>query len=131
MLRRYHPLIAALSIALLALDALVGALGHSHGDPLAAGETAKACSHHSGDLGHCHSHAADSAEPSRSTDPAPDPHDDCALCRHFSQPVVVVVVHIDVVGSQRIEPFAPSLIERITAAPRPTHPARGPPAVIA
>src|SRR5262245_50636134 len=32
------------------------------------------------------------------------PHDDCAVCRHFSQPVVSVALTLEIAGSDLIEP---------------------------
>src|SRR5437868_611547 len=79
MLRRHQPLIAALSIALLAIDALVGALGHSHGDPLSADAANHECGHHAAV---CHHEADDdsNAEHSSPAGSIPDPYDDCSLC---------------------------------------------------
>jgi len=122
MIRRRQPLIALLSIALLAIDAVVGALGHSHDEPLDSHNAGHVACHH----GAC---CGDEDEHSSPADSAPDPHDDCSLCRHFSQPVVIVAVSVELVGSQRIELIASRITPRIAAASKLPHPARGPPAL--
>src|SRR4051812_8352128 len=113
-LRRRQPLIAALSIALLAIDALAGALGHSHGNPLAKCEEHTSCGHGVACCSH-HDHpaAGPPAEPPPPADSTPVPDDDCSLCRHFSQPVLLAPIKIELVGSERVEPFEPALVQRI------------------
>jgi len=118
-----QPLIALLSVALVAFDAGLGALGHWHGDPLDSHSHQVACHHGAGDCDHDdHSPPADSA---------PAPHDDCSLCRHFGQQVVIVAVTVELIGSQRVEAIASVLMPRIAAVSKLPHPARGPPGLSA
>jgi len=130
-MRRFHVLLVALSVALQAIDGVVGALGHSHGEATAAVE--QRCDHHH--HGGCsHHHDAGSpkrtAEPSRPAHP-PDDHGDCSLCRHFSQPIVPVVVVLEIIGEQSIEPLVPSVVQQTIAPVHTAHFARGPPALSA
>jgi hypothetical protein len=129
-LRRYHTLIAALAIALQVIDGVVGALGHSHGDEDVACVTpthdhGSACSHQ-------HGHDALATDDAHRTPAESAPgqdHDDCSLCRHFSQPVAHIALTIEIVGSQRIEIVVPALVERVFSVGPAAHPARGPPAL--
>jgi len=123
MIRRLQPLIAGLSIALFAFDAGFSALGHSHDDALDSHSHQVACHHGTGDCDH--------EEHSAPADSEPAPHDDCSLCRHFSQPAVVVAVTVELVGSHHVEAIAPALTPRIAATSKLPHPARGPPALSA
>jgi hypothetical protein len=123
---RLRLLTALTSIALVALDVVLSALGHSHAHPLAKSPAADACpaaaqcGHHHG----CSSHdEEESSAPSDSHD-----SDDCSLCRHFNQPVAVAAFVVEIAGGERAAPvvLAPSTPYR--AAVRPVYPARGPPA---
>jgi len=124
MIARHKPLIALLSIALLAFDGVVGALGHHHGETCDSHDKDHVACHHG--ISDCHHD-----EHSSPADSVPAPHDDCSLCRHFSQPVVIVAVTIAVVGSRRIEVIASAITPRIAAVSELPHPARGPPALSA
>ncbi len=121
---RLRPLISWLSIALLAMDAVVGAAGHSHvhHDAVDASHEkhAHACGHHH-DGDHERSDGDDSKIPA----------DDCSLCRHFSQPVVVATVTIEVSGSDLIEPLVVRTVVRRALTFAKSHTARGPPAICA
>jgi len=116
---RCHFIVALLSIALQALDCVVGGFGHSHLHPLigaAVGDDhGSVCSHH-------HDEAP---QPASSND---EDHDDCSLCRHFSQAAAPVALTIELTGSQRVEPFVSAMLPAAIAAPCSTHLARGPPA---
>jgi hypothetical protein len=119
-----RPLISWLSIALLAMDAVVGAVGHSHADPGAA------CTSHADHQHACgHHHAGD---PPRSDDNDHEiPVDDCSLCRHFSQPVAVATITVELAGRELIEPLVISAEVRRIASATKRHTARGPPSVCA
>jgi hypothetical protein len=125
---RLQAPIALLSLALLAMDAIVGALGHSHAHHAAPTDAASACHRHTG-CSH-HHHDAPPTQPEQPSGESPSdngPHDDCALCRHFSQPVIPVVVLLEILGSDQIEPFIPRLELGVVIAIKRTHAARGPP----
>jgi len=117
--RRCHFFIALLAVALQALDCVVGSLGHSHAHPIAA---VAGCDDHATGCSHHHDEAPPLA-PSEN-----DEHDDCSLCRHFSQAATPVTLMVEVVGCDHVEAFAPALQSVIAAAPISTHLARGPPA---
>jgi hypothetical protein len=117
--RRCHLFVSLLAIALQALDAVVGGLGHSHAHTAVA---AAACSDHGTACSHHHEEAP---QPASSDD---EDHDDCSLCRHFSQAVAPVALTIELIGSQRVEPFVSARLPAAIAAPPSTHLARGPPA---
>ncbi|HMC11107.1 MAG TPA: hypothetical protein VKH44_07445 [Pirellulaceae bacterium] len=126
--RRFQTLIAVLAVALQAIDAVVGALGHSHSHQPTGCVATPDCGHHHSVCTHHDDHAA--TKPQQSSQPSdsqPGPHDDCSLCRHFSQPVAPVALILEVIGSERIEPLSPALLNRIVAVADPAHPARGPP----
>jgi len=129
MRRRFRALIAFLAIGLQGIDALVGAWGHSHGHEAPCCESDE-CQHHPG---HCSSHdhpaaPANGDEPRSSRQsPDSDPHGDCTLCRHFSQPAAPVDATLELLGGQRIEAHLPTLAPRLRAALKAAHPARGPP----
>jgi len=129
-MRRFHIFLVAVSIALQAIDGVVGALGHSHGEAPTA-SAAVDCGHHGSACSHHDDHAATNQAEQRPANSEPDPHDDCSLCRHVSQPVVPVVVAVEVVRSQCIEPFVPAVVERIIATVAIAHAARGPPVLCA
>jgi hypothetical protein len=116
--RRCHIFVALLAIALHALDAVVGGLGHSHTH---AAPTSAVCEGHRCDCAH-------HDEPQQPVPSEDDEHDDCSLCRHFSQAAAPVAVIIELVGSERVEPFVPWLTSVVIAAPASIHLARGPPA---
>jgi hypothetical protein len=123
---RLQLLTALVSIALLALDAVLSASGHSHahpavGSPISEGcHAATPCGHHHG----CCSHDADD-----SSRPPSDSHDkdDCSLCRHFNQPVVVVSLVLELPGSELVVPLVLPTIVASRTVWRPVYPARGPP----
>jgi hypothetical protein len=126
--RRYQILVAVLAIALQAIDAVVGALGHSHGHQPTGCVATPDCGHHHNVCTHHDDHAATKPQQhSQPSDSQPGPHDDCSLCRHFSQPVAPVALTVEVVGSERIELLSPALATRIAVVAAPAHPARGPP----
>jgi hypothetical protein len=116
---RYHVFVALLAVALQALDALVGGLGHSHAHH---GIYSAVCDHHGSACSH---HDHDAPQP---PSPENDEHDDCSLCRHFSQAAAPAALTIEVVGCDRVEPHVPTLLPAIVAAPTSLHLARGPPA---
>jgi hypothetical protein len=129
--RRRHNTIALLSIALLAIDAVVSVLGHSHSEHFQCDTAATACGHTSDQCSHDHAPLAarEQSDPPASGPISPgSPHDDCSLCRHFSQPVVAACLAIEVVDSQRVEMLAPALLVSLPAAIIPRPIARGPPA---
>jgi hypothetical protein len=130
LVKHYRLLAACLAIALQGLDAIVGGLGHSHADDVACCTAAADHHHHGGTCSHHHDHATPAEQPADGKFPA-GPHDDCSLCRHFSQPVVPVTLTVEVAGCERVETFVPVLVERVIAAILPAHSARGPPAVCA
>jgi hypothetical protein len=116
--RPCHFFVALLAVALQALDVVVGSLGHSHER---AGFSSAAGDDHGCDCSHYH----EKQQPGRSDD---NQHDDCSLCRHFSQATAPVAVTIELVGSERVEPFVSALVAAVVAAPSSIHFARGPPA---
>jgi hypothetical protein len=126
---RFRTFIALLSIALLGVDAIVGAVGHTHRHSDEACASPARCHSRGSDC--CHDHASDGQDGSEHSSPQhsgePAPHDDCTLCRHVSQPVAPVAITLAFVGSDRIEPFVPRVVRRVFIASATTHPARGPP----
>ena len=125
MLRRLRPLTSWLSIALLAMDVVVAAAGHSHAAPGAAGISPPAhnhaCSHHHHEGDHERSSGNDHGAPA----------DDCSLCRHFSQPAVIAAVTLEICGSHFLEPLVVRAEVRRPRISIRSHAARGPPAVCA
>jgi hypothetical protein len=131
---RWKAPTAVLSLVLLAIEAVVGAVGHSHSHRPAVCDGAAASRQHGGSCGHDSHHAA----PEKSTElpTAPDnsqhnPHDDCSLCRHFSQPVAPVAVILAVETSESCNAFVLPLVQRLVVLTTTTHAARGPPMVCA
>jgi hypothetical protein len=120
--RHCHFFVALFAIALQALDVVVGSFGHSHTD---SGVATTRCDRHDAACSH---HHHDAQKPALPDD---DQHDDCSLCRHFSQAAAPVAVTIELVGSERVEPFASALVALVVAAPSSIHLARGPPAFCA
>jgi len=122
--RRIRVLIAVVAMTLQGVDALVGALGHSHGERVGA----VTHSHH-----HCgHDHngfEADEDEPSSQCPSDSDHHDDCSICRHFLQPVAPVVVFLELGGQQQAEPHVPHILCGVALAFQANHAARGPPMI--
>jgi hypothetical protein len=116
---RCHIFVALLAVALQAFDAIVGGLGHSHAHH---GVAAAVCDDHGSACSH---HDHDAPQPASSDD---DEHNDCSLCRHFSQPAAPVALTIEIVGCDRVEPHVSSLLPAVVAAPISLHLARGPPA---
>jgi hypothetical protein len=128
MRRCLHSLIAFVSIALVAIDAVVGVWGHTHAHEPDSRETTVA-HHHAGGCSHHHhapakTQARDPSQPSRSDS---EPHDDCALCRHFSQPVSPSIIVIEIAACERVEASVLTLCPRIDVVITTTHTARGPP----
>jgi hypothetical protein len=126
--RCWEKVTAALLIALQAIDAVVGAAGHSHeaacltcAAPQATPHQHRGCSHHD------HAKSETTAEGHRNSVP-PQHDDDCTLCRHFSQPVAPLVVVVGIVGGERIEPLADLQPPRVDSSVVVLHSARGPPA---
>jgi hypothetical protein len=120
--RRIQFFAALLSIALQATDLLLGGWGHRHDhDAVVAHSCHSDChAHHHGGL----------ADDSHDESPA-DSHDDCSLCRHFSQPVAPVAVEVPVVTCERVAPLFAHLVAVAGVDVEIAHPARGPPASIA
>jgi hypothetical protein len=128
MSRRLHSLIALVSIALVAIDAVVGVWGHTHEQEPVSRET-KVAHHHAGGCSH-HHHASKKAPAHESSFPRrsdSEPHDDCALCRHFSQPVSPSIIVIEIAACERVEACVLALSPRIDVVVTTTHSARGPP----
>jgi hypothetical protein len=126
--QRFRPLITLLSLALLGADAIVGAAGHTHRQHDKA-SSAQACGNACGG-GCCHNRGTngqEKAHPAPRQSPDSTPHDDCALCRHFSQPVVPVVITLALEGSEQIEPFILRAVQHVVVTTTTKHPARGPP----
>lgn len=120
--RRYQVCVVLLSIALQAADLCVGSWGHRH-EHIAS--DAVAC-HHKCDH-HRHCGLADKSE-----DPIPaDSHDDCSLCRHFSQPVAPVAVELPAVACEYAAPLFVRLVSAEGIGAEISHPARGPPIFVA
>jgi hypothetical protein len=129
--RRYRTLITFLGLALQAADGIVSVSGHSHGDDHSACEThceqpsCDHCSHHS-----CgNNKEGTECEQSKHRNSVPSRRDDCTICKHFSQPVVLATVAIEVISSEESEAIPAHYVARFLAAVRPIHPARGPPLV--
>ena len=117
MRNRFQAAVALVAIALQALDAVVGGLGHSHDhDAMAATAPFESA---------CCAHDHDAPQPAPSEQ---DHHDDCSLCRHFNQAVVPVMPVADVERCERFESFVPTLVTVVDSAVTSTHLARGPPA---
>ena len=123
MSRRFQIFIALLSIALQATDLCVGGWGHRH-EHIAA--DAVTC-HHECDHHHDHEGLADESESQTPT----DSHDDCTLCRHFSQPVAPVAVELPVAVCEHVAPLFARLVSAEGIGAEIRHPARGPPAFVA
>lgn len=140
-IRNHRLFIALLALAVHGAGVVVGGLGHSHEGPAhccsvalcypdSKGHAATKHDHHHGTCSHRHEHA----RPAQPTD-QPDenrpfsggPHDDCSLCRHFSQAVSPVTLIAELSASERVETLVPERLQQIVTAPRPSHPARGPP----
>lgn len=132
MRQKLHAIVALLAIGLQGTDALVGAAGHSHLHRAADSCSAELHGHARGACAHHHdAPPAGSEERPRhdqSSDSVPaQPHDDCALCRHFSQPVALAAFDMALAGSERIDLFVPRLSPRLLSAPATIYAARGPP----
>jgi hypothetical protein len=129
---RLRNLITVLSVALVATDAIVGVWGHSHAHPLADCAVAVDCHHHGG-CSHSHpwtpTSRTQNSEPSDSRDS--QPHDDCALCRHFSQPAALIAFTPTITSGDWIEPFVPACVRSCLTIFTSTHDARGPPSFCA
>jgi hypothetical protein len=130
--RRLHSLVALVSIALVAIDAVVGVWGHTHAHEQDSREP-KVAHHHVGGCSHHHHAPAkvpaqDSSQPGQSDS---GPHDDCALCRHFSQPVSPSIIVIEIAACERVEACVPALCPRINVVIATIHTARGPPTLCA
>jgi hypothetical protein len=129
----YRRLIACLAIALQGVGAIVGGLGHSH---YGAAACCPGSEHHDhgGKCSHSHGDAAP-ARPAEgpATDPThpADPHDDCSLCRHFSQPASPITLTIEMPRCERVELLIVAAAKQFIAATPAAHPARGPPALLA
>jgi len=122
--RRIQFFAALLSIALQATDLLLGGWGHRHDHDAI---DAHAC--HAGCDGHDHGGLADELD---GEDRLPvEHHDDCSLCRHFSQPVAPVSVDLPVVTCEGVAPLFAHLVAVAGVDAQIAHPARGPPAFIA
>lgn len=135
--RRLRILIALVSIALVAIDAVVGVWGHSHAHEKHAHEHVsrdlKVAHHHAGGCSHHHhAPAAETTQHSSSSEQSDsEPHDDCALCRHFSQPVSPSIFVFEIPACERVELCVPALCPRINVVVPTTHTARGPPTLCA
>lgn len=133
---RLRVLIALLMIALQASDLVVCAVGHSHAGHAQCRDSAVVADAHShcahGSCGHHHVATSETPTPC-SESPQPDParHDDCAICRHFSQPAACVVVALVMDGGERVESLAAPLHVFASCALSVEHPARGPPSLCA
>jgi len=129
--RRYQFFVALLSIALQATDLLLGGWGHRHDHLATRSVVVEAASKRV--CGHvCSHHHHDATSESENQERIPsDSHDDCSLCRHFSQPVVVVAVEMPVVACERAEPLYTHFEIRACIGALIEHPARGPPASFA
>jgi hypothetical protein len=122
--RRIQFFAALLSIALQASDLVLGGWGHRHSHDAA---DVHAC--HSECDGHEHGGQADEFD---SEDGLPvEHHDDCSLCRHFSQAAVPVSVETPVVTCERVAPLFIHLVAAAGVDVEIAHPARGPPASVA
>jgi hypothetical protein len=120
--RRAQFCIALLSIALQATDLLLGGWGHTHHhDAVVAHSCYGDCD------GHDHGDLAD--EP-HDESPA-DSHDDCSLCRHFSQPVAPASIEIAAIECEYVAPLFFQLISAAGIDAEIEHPARGPPVSVA
>jgi hypothetical protein len=127
---RLKPLIAALAIALQAIDGIVGALGHSHVEDHGQSEDLRAAHVHSGCSHHC-AHSLPNADDRPISDSSVPGRDDCSLCRHFSQPVAPATTEIDLVGCERVEVAEVLVVERVLSLAPASVTARGPPALLA
>jgi len=127
--RRVRALIALVSIALVAVDAVVGVWGHAHADEPVAAVKTHTSHHHGGGCSHHHHVAANEApQHSSSSEHSDRPsHDDCALCRHFSQPVSPAVIVFEISDCERVESLVLALCPRNGVVAIATHTARGPP----
>jgi hypothetical protein len=136
---RFHFLITALSIALQAMDLAVCAVGHHHEDDLVGSATETACGAENNlrhkHVGCCHHHHAvsdkDHEGESRPANSPAESHDDCSLCRHFSQPIVTVAIAIEVFGDTAVTDYAPVARPHVDCILQRIHDARGPPAICA
>jgi hypothetical protein len=134
---RSRALIALLSIALLAGDNVVALVGHDHAEratPAAsrASNRDHACHRHGHSHTHCHANGGhphgDSSEPNTPSGHSHEvPCDECAICRHFSQPVAPVAAAIELGGGQRVELLASRHVPQAGAPVRIRQDARGPP----
>jgi hypothetical protein len=123
--RRYRTLVAMFAIALQAMDGLVAIMGHSHREKHNCSESG-VDSGHLGACEHGHVHSV-RVEHEAEDEHESVPHDDCALCRHVSQPVLAVSLAIEIVGCQASETVVLLLFTRLAVFSRPIYPARGPP----
>src|SRR5262245_21392202 len=118
----------------MASYALVVALGHSHSHEPAVC-TASGDSSHGG--GSSPSHACPTEEetaPKKSQPGRPSdsiPHDDCAVCRHFSQAAAPVQIAVELIGSEWVGEVAHALVVDQPILHTRTHDARGPPSICA
>ena len=126
-LQRLRIPVALLSIALLAIDAIVSVAGHSHDHTSASDRGADCQGAHS--CGHHHVSPSEDPEPSSGAPFDSDSKEDCALCRHFNQAVVIATVTIELAGNQHVSPVAALTTSCADIAFRPVYPARGPPSV--
>jgi hypothetical protein len=127
--RRFQFCIAVLSIALQAADLCVGGWGHRHEhfgiDDSENAALADSCGHE------CHHHDHDGLTDESDGQIPADSHDDCSLCRHFSQPVAPVAVELPAVACEHVAPLFARLISTEGISAEIRHPARGPPAFVA
>jgi len=126
--QRFRAQIAVVSIALVAIDAVVVVWGHTHAHEPDSREH-KVAHHHAGGCSHHHhapakAPAQDSSQPGRSDS---EPHDGCALCRHFSQPVSPSILVLEISACQRVESCVLALCPLVDVVIATTHTARGPP----
>jgi hypothetical protein len=133
---RYRALIVTLSIALQGVEVLVASVGHHHEGESAAhfcqarGLAEDPCEHDRYKCGHDQHQAAepDCAGQQSAPEHLPAaPHDDCAVCRHFSQPVAPVAVIPEVTGSELVAAFVPTAVCPVILVTKTSQQARGPP----
>ena len=126
MAHHYRLAIVLLGIALQAIDAVIGARGHSHVDPVDHCSAAVPDAHQDAC---CHTHGAMTRQESSPPENSPaDPHDDCSLCRHFSQAVAPVAFFPELTRSEQVWAAISLQAESHVSQVATTHAARGPPA---
>jgi hypothetical protein len=139
---RIRLLLVGFAIGLQLADAVLLVVAHRHEHSACSLASHPAAKHrhlgrarltHTPVCSHHHSqHVGTSAEEPVPGHSAPDqPHDDCALCRHASQPVALASLVVTSLASELVAPLALPVVASLSARPRLRSRSRAPPLGIA